>query len=176
MYSSLCSCHLSSYSYLFMYYIALRPLKPFTGDHNKVHPGGGDEHTQGEERGRALPGHEVRQPDAAEDHPHPDWPGSWDLPPHPPIHHHWATGDRPRPRWPPQGRHALQMRETVCPRCDWFSLSVSMCENSGLIDVTFSWWEILCPEDGCCFSSSVTTYEHCGQCWCYPPDKGNYVP
>ena len=35
----------------------------------------------------AVPGHEVRQPDAAADQPHPDWPGCGDRPADQAVHH-----------------------------------------------------------------------------------------
>ena len=49
----------------------------------------GDIDAEGADGGRdAVPGHEVRQPDAAAHHAHPDRAGQRDRAPHPPVHHH----------------------------------------------------------------------------------------
>jgi len=55
----------------------------------------GDLDAQGEDGGRrALPGHEVRQPDAAAHHAAADGAGARDLAPHPPVHQHGAAAAR----------------------------------------------------------------------------------
>ena len=52
-------------------------------------PSSGDIDAEGADGGRdAVPGHEVRQPDAAAHHAHPDRAGQRDRAPHPPVHHH----------------------------------------------------------------------------------------
>jgi hypothetical protein len=59
----------------------------------------GDLDAQGEDGGRrAVPGHEVRQPDAAAHHAAADGAGARDLAPHPPVHQHGAAAARRRRR------------------------------------------------------------------------------